>query len=165
MMAPDTTILSANARAAVAVDPHGANFPWAGASEPRCVSSCIAWLRLVGRENEAEGWLIADRRCEEAEEEGCCRQGEQCLWAHGKTMRTTPSHPVPHKTSSSTTLFILVRCAGASRCRGCCSRSWSSGSSRRSCCPAAAGALDSATQTRTKMRAPCLSSHLYPLFQ
>jgi hypothetical protein len=37
MMAPDTTILSANARAAVGVDANGAGFPWAGVSEPKWV--------------------------------------------------------------------------------------------------------------------------------
>jgi hypothetical protein len=35
MMGPDTTILCANARAAAAVDPSGAKFPWEGASKPR----------------------------------------------------------------------------------------------------------------------------------
>lgn len=35
MMSPDTTILSANARSAVGVDPYGSKFPWEGANEPR----------------------------------------------------------------------------------------------------------------------------------
>ncbi|GBF93108.1 nucleoredoxin [Raphidocelis subcapitata] len=45
MMGPDTTILCANARAAVAVDPNGAKFPWEGASEPRGFP--LPWMLLA----------------------------------------------------------------------------------------------------------------------
>lgn len=45
MMGPDTTILSANARAAVAVDGNGAGFPWAGASEPKGFP--LPWMLLA----------------------------------------------------------------------------------------------------------------------
>ncbi|KIZ05414.1 nucleoredoxin [Monoraphidium neglectum] len=45
MMAPDTTILSANARAAVGVDANGAGFPWAGVSEPKGFP--LPWMMLA----------------------------------------------------------------------------------------------------------------------
>ncbi|KAI8465757.1 MAG: thioredoxin-like-domain-containing protein [Monoraphidium minutum] len=45
MMAPDTTILSANARAAVAVDALGLNFPWAGSTEPKGFP--LPWMLLA----------------------------------------------------------------------------------------------------------------------
>lgn len=53
MLAPDSTILSANARATVAADLAGQKFPWAGAKEPRCVClgegwGMYAWLLMKG---------------------------------------------------------------------------------------------------------------------
>jgi hypothetical protein len=35
LLAPDSTVLCGNARAAVAADPNGENFPWKGAEEPK----------------------------------------------------------------------------------------------------------------------------------
>ncbi|KAF8058839.1 hypothetical protein HT031_005407 [Scenedesmus sp. PABB004] len=45
MLAPDSTVLSANARGAVAIDPSGEKFPWAGATEPKAFP--MPWLLLV----------------------------------------------------------------------------------------------------------------------
>ncbi len=39
IMAPDSTILSVNARAAVGADPQGHKWPWEGAEVPKCVSN------------------------------------------------------------------------------------------------------------------------------
>jgi CO dehydrogenase/acetyl-CoA synthase beta subunit len=35
LLAPDSTVLCGNARAAVSADPNGDNFPWPGAEEPK----------------------------------------------------------------------------------------------------------------------------------
>eukprot|EP00878_Enallax_costatus_P028724 GHUV01031060.1.p2 GENE.GHUV01031060.1~~GHUV01031060.1.p2 ORF type:complete len:108 (+),score=27.14 GHUV01031060.1:294-617(+) len=45
ILAPDSTVISANARSAVGVDPNGDKFPWQGTQEPRPFP--IPWLLLA----------------------------------------------------------------------------------------------------------------------
>lgn len=45
ILAPDSTVLCANARGAVSADPDGGNFPWEGAKEPRGMPT--GWLLVI----------------------------------------------------------------------------------------------------------------------